>query len=160
MIETWCQSLSETWLSISIRESVWVYPMLHWAHILANTLMFGMIVFVDLRLLGVGFTRRRVTDMTGLIGWTLAGWVLMFISGAFIFASDPMRYYNSGLFRLKLFLMLLAGINALVFHFTAYRSVSSWDQGRLPGHARLTGAISLTSWIAIIVVGRAVGYFS
>ena len=150
--------LSETWLSMSIRESVWVYPMLHWAHILANTLMFGMIVFVDLRLLGVGFTRRRVTDITGLIGWTLCGWVLMFISGAFILISDPMRYYGSGLFRLKLFLMLIAGINALVFHFTAYQRVSAWDLGRLPTHARLTGAISLTSWIAIIIVGRAIGY--
>ncbi len=159
MIESWCQALYDTWLSTSIRESAWVYPGLHFAHILANTFMFGMIVFVDLRLLGIGFKRRRVTDITGLIGWTLFGWVLMFISGAFIFISDPVRYYNSGLFRLKLFLMLLAGINALVFHFTAYRRVSTWDRGRLPVHARLTGAVSLTSWIAVVIVGRAVGYF-
>lgn len=159
MIESWCQALYETSLSTSIRESAWVYPLLHWAHILANTFMFGMIVFVDLRLLGLAFTRRSVTDVSGLIGWTLFGWVLMFISGALIFSSDPVRYYNSGLFRLKLFLMLLAGINALVFHFTAYSRVHTWDHGRLPLQARLTGAVSLTSWIAVVIVGRAVGYF-
>lgn len=159
MIESWCEALYETWLSTSIRESAWVYPLLHFAHILANTFMFGMIVFVDLRLLGIGFMRRRVTDVTGLIGWAIFGWILMFISGALIFASDPVRYYNSGLFRLKLFLMLLAGINALLFHFTTYRRVRTWDHGRLPARARLTGAISLTSWIAVVIVGRAVGYF-
>ena len=159
MIESWCQALYETTLSTSIRESAWVYPILHLAHILANAFMFGMIVFVDLRLLGVGFTKRRVTDITGLIRWAIIGWILMLISGAFIFASDPVRYYNSGLFRLKLFLMLVAGVNALVFHYTAYRGVSAWDQGRLPMQARLTGAISLTSWIAVVIVGRAVGYF-
>lgn len=159
MIEGWCQALYETALSTSIRESALVYPLLHIAHILANTFMFGTIVFVDLRLLGIGFKERRVTDITGLIRWAIVGWILMFLSGAFIFASDPVRYYSSGLFRLKLFLMLLAGVNALVFHFTAYRSVNNWDRGRLPVQARLTGAISLTSWIAVIVVGRAVGYF-
>ena len=99
MIESWCQALYETTLSTSIRESAWVYPILHLAHILSNAFMFGMIVFVDLRLLGVGFTKRRVTDITGLIRWAIIGWILMLISGAFIFASDPVRYYNSGLFR-------------------------------------------------------------
>ena len=153
MIESWCKALYETWLSTSIRESQWVYPLLHFAHILTNTFLLGTIVFVDVRLLGLGFMQRRVTDLTGLIRWAIIAWVFMFISGAFIFISDPLRYYASGLFRLKLFLMAIAGLNALVFHFTAYRAVNTWDQGRLPLQARLTGAISLTSWIAVVIVG-------
>lgn len=160
MIEAWCAWLYETPLSAYIRESIWVYPMLHWAHILANTLMFGTIVFVDLRLIGAGFTRRRVTDMAQqLLPWTWLGFVLMFLSGAFIFLSDPTRYYAATLFRAKLALMIFAGINALVFHTTVYRGVRDWDERGAPVGARVAGALSLISWIAVMVTGRAVGYF-
>ncbi|MEO8100416.1 MAG: DUF6644 family protein [Acidobacteriota bacterium] len=160
MLLTFCEWLNETWVSVGIRESQWVYPMLHFAHILANTLMFGTIVFLDLRLIGVGLTRRRVSDVAEqLLPWTWAGWVLMFLSGAFIFTSDPVVYYHSFFFRIKMSLMLLAGVNALLFHFTIYRGVSAWDQGVAPARARMAGAISLVSWIAIVVTGRAVGYF-
>lgn len=160
MILAWCEWLMETWVSAGIRESLWVYPMLHFAHILSNTLMFGTIVFLDLRLIGVGLTRRKVSDVAEqLLPWTWVGWALMFVSGAFIFTSDPVRYYGSFFFRIKMLLMLLAGLNALVFHFTVYRSVGSWGDGRAPGRARMSGAVSLVSWIAIVVTGRAVGYF-
>jgi len=151
----------ETWMSVGIRESYWVYPMLHWAHILSNTLMFGTIVFMDLRLIGIGFTRRKVSDVAEqILPWTWVGWILMFISGALIFVSDPVRYYESFLFLLKLFLMLLAGLNALIFHFTVYRGVASWELGKVPVLARVSGAVSLVSWISIVIIGRAVGYFS
>lgn len=160
MILSWCEWLMETWVSTGIRESLWVYPMLHWAHILSNTLMFGTIIFVDLRLVGLGLTRRRVSDVAEqLLPWTWLGWILMFLSGALIFTSDPVRYYGSFFLRIKMILMFLAGINALVFHFTVYRGVAVWDNGRPPILARMSGAISLVSWIAIVITGRAVGYF-
>ena len=160
MILSWCEWLMETWVSAGIRESIWVYPMLHWAHILSNTLMFGTIIFLDLRLVGVGFSRRRVSDIAEqLLPWTWVGWTLMFLSGALIFTSDPVRYYGSFFMRIKMILMFLAGINALVFHFTVYRGVALWDSGRPPILARMSGMISLVSWIAIVITGRAVGYF-
>jgi hypothetical protein len=160
MILGWCEWLMETWVSGAIRESLWVYPMLHWIHILSNTLMFGTIIFVDLRLVGIGLTRRRVSDVAEqLLPWTWVGWILMFISGALIFTSDPVRYYGSFFLRIKFLLMFLAGINALVFHFTVYRGVALWDDGRAPILARMSGAISLICWVAIVISGRAVGYF-
>ena len=153
--------LGDTAVSMNIRESVWLYPMLHWVHILANTFMLGSIVFVDLRLLGAGFARRRVTDMTQqLLPWTWTGWILMFLSGAAIFTSDPVRYYGSNLMRAKFSLMLFAGINALIFHFTVYRGVASWDEGRTPPRARLAGVLSILSWLGVMFTARAVGYFS
>ena len=146
-----CESLYETQLSISIRESFWVYPLLHWAHILSNSLMFGTIAFLDLRLLGWGLRDRPAGDVARqILPWTWIGFVLMFASGALILVSDPVRYYESTLFRIKLALMVVAGLNAVVFHFTT----------GTPARARLTGAISLTSWISVVLIGRAVGYFS
>ncbi len=160
MILGWCEWLMETWVSAGIRESIWVYPMLHWAHILSNTLMFGTIIFVDLRLVGLGLSRRRVSDVAEqLLPWTWVGWTLMFLSGSLLFVSDPVRYYGSFFLRIKMILMFLAGINAMVFHYTVYRDVALWDKGRPPILARMSGTISLISWIAIVITGRAVGYF-
>jgi hypothetical protein len=156
-----CESLEMTPLSISIRESFWTYPMLHFAHILSNSLMFGTIAFVDLRMLGVGLTRRRASEVARqLLPWTWIGWACMFISGSLIFTSDPVRYYDSTLYWIKMGLMVLAAVNALVFHFTTYRDVANWDLARPPARARLAGAFSLTTWIAVVFIGRAVGYFS
>jgi hypothetical protein len=156
-----CEALYETPLSTSIRESAWVYPLLHWAHILSNSLMFGTIAFLDLRLLGWGLRERRVTDVARqLLPWTWVGFALMFVSGGLIFTSDPPRYYEGILFSVKLALIAVAGLNALVFHFTLYRGVARWDLAGTPARARLTGAISLTCWVAVIFVGRAFGYFT
>lgn len=160
MLLSWCEWLYNTELSTTIRESLWLYPMLHWWHILANTLMFGTIVFLDLRLIGAGFTKRKVTDIAEqILPWTWLGWALMFASGALIFTSDPTRYYGNFLFRVKLALMALAGVNALLFHTTFYKTVSAWDEGKVPARARMAGAISLICWILIVITGRAVGYF-
>lgn len=156
-----CEWLRETAASTAIRESLYFYPLLHWWHILSISVMFGSIVFLDLRLIGAGFRKRRVTDVAGqLLPWTWTGYVLMALSGGLIFLSDPVRYYESTLFRIKVLLMILAGINALVFHFTVYRSVASWDLENPPARARIAGAVSMTAWVAVIATGRAVGYFN
>ena len=111
MLLSWCEWLYSTELSAAIRESLWLYPALHFWHILANTFMFGMIVFLDLRLMGVGFGKRRVTDIAAqILPWTWFGWAMMFASGALIFTSDPVRYYGNTYFRIKLALMALAGL--------------------------------------------------
>jgi hypothetical protein len=156
-----CQWLRDTAVSTGIRESLYLYPLLHWWHILSISVMFGSIVFLDLRLVGAGFRKRRVTDVAEqLLPWTWTGYVLMTLSGGLIFLSDPVRYYERTLFWIKALLMILAGINALVFHYTVYRSVASWDLDVPPARARLAGAVSITAWVAVIVTGRAVGYFS
>jgi hypothetical protein len=159
---TICEWLESTQLSTGIRESLLFYPMLHWSHILSNSLMFGTIAYLDLRLLGMGLRRRSVRDLAGqLLPWTWAGWVLMFISGMLILISDPVRYYNSVFFRFKMLLMLIAGANALIFHYTLYRKgIFENAAAPVPRRARLAGAVSLMAWIGIIVTGRAVGYYN
>jgi hypothetical protein len=56
-------------------------------------------------------------------------------------------------------LLLLAGLNVLVFHLTVYRGVSAWDRVSVPPlRARMAGALSLALWFGLIAAGRAIGY--
>ena len=51
----WCQWLQHTRLATAISESDWLFPLIEGSHILTLPLSVGMIVILDLRLLGLAF---------------------------------------------------------------------------------------------------------
>jgi hypothetical protein len=70
-----------------------------------------------------------------------------------------MRYYGKALFWVKIVLMVFAGINALYFHMTTYRSVARWDRDPvLPFGAKLAGVMSLVLWAGVVIFGRLTAY--
>ena len=60
---------------------------------------------------------------------------------------------------MKMLLMLLAGLNMLVFHFVTYRGIGSGTKrGRTPLSARFAGGFSIAMWLAIVAFGRWIGF--
>ena len=56
-------------------------------------------------------------------------------------------------------LLVLAGLNMLVFQFITSRGMEAWDESpATPALVRLAGALSLGLWLAIIVCGRWIGF--
>jgi len=154
------QWLDATPGSVALRESILVYPLVETAHVLTLCLFLGMIVLLDLRLLGFGFQSVPVSEVAGrLLPIGLTGFVLMAISGALLFYSGPVRAYGNIFFRIKMALIILTGINALVFHYTIYKRVASWDRDPIPPlRARLAGLFSLLLWSAVVICGRMQAY--
>jgi Family of unknown function (DUF6644) len=155
-----CEWLQGTPASTAIRESVWMFPFLDTFHVLSLGLFLGSITIFDLRLLGVGLKREPVSEVgKRLLPWTWYGFAAMALSGALVFWSEPVKCYHSTAFRLKITLMILAGLNALTFHMTVYRGVAAWDRATLtPARARLAGFLSLVLWAGVVASGRFVGY--
>jgi hypothetical protein len=155
-----CQWIFQTQLSVALRESIWVYPILEVLHCVGILLVAGTIVVVDLRLLGFGMRRATVSGVIGqVVPWTLSGFAFMALTGSLLAWSEPVRLYRSLFFPWKLLFLAMAGINALVFHFGIYRGVGAWDSASLtPARARIAGAVSIVCWICVIAAGRAVGY--
>ena len=55
--------------------------------------------------------------------------------------------------------LLLAGINAAVYHTITERRLSTWDGvSRLPRAARAAGLISIAAWATVILCGRLMAY--
>ncbi len=157
-----CQWIFLTPLSISIRESIWIYPILNVLHCVGVLLVAGTIVVVDLRLLGFGMRRSPVSSVVSqVLPWTLSGFAFMFITGSLLAWSEPVRLYHSRFFSWKLVFIAMAGLNALLFHYGIYRGVGTWDTGFAHARARpLAGIVSILCWICVIAAGRAVGYES
>jgi hypothetical protein len=155
-----CQWIHQTPLSVAVRESIWVYPILNVLHCVGILLVAGTIIVVDLRLLGFGMRRSSVSSVIGqVLPWTLGGFAFMFITGLLLAWSEPVRLYRSLFFPWKLIFLTLACLNALFFHVGIYRGVVAWDSVSLtPARARLAGAVSIVCWICVIAAGRAIGY--
>jgi hypothetical protein len=146
--------------SIWLREAAYSYPVLLTAHVVTMSLFAGLIIMMDLRLVGWGNVRTPISQLQKrLFSWQMLGFGSNAVSGLILVYSQPMRYYGKIFFWIKMGLVLLAGVNAIVFHLTTYRSVEQWDNDRvLPSAARMAGFFGLFLWIAVIVFGRLTPY--
>ena len=157
---TFCQWMESTQWSVALHESIWGYPVVESIHVLTLCLFLGLAAMLDLRLLGVTLLKTPVSEVERrLLPWTAAGFVVMVVTGALLFYAIPVKSYLNIFFRVKVLLLVLAGINVFVFHSTIDRKKSEWDLSpKPPLQARLAGGISLFLWAGIVVTGRMIAY--
>lgn len=152
--------LAATPWSIALHESQYVWPFTESLHVLTLTLFVGSTIALDLRLLGVAYARVPVSEFTDrLLPWTRAGFAVMVTSGVMLFYATPVTYYQSIFFRIKVLLLIAAGINVFVFHTRTQRTLSAYDHDTaLPRAARVAAVVSLVAWAGIVISGRLIAY--
>ena len=143
-----------------VRESLWGFQILAAMHILALVLSVGTLIWFDLRLLGFAMRRCRVSELyRQLMPWTGAGFLVMCTTGGLLFSGSAASAYGNLAFRIKLSAIVLAGVNALVFHLITERTIAQWDATPQPPlAARLAGLTSIVLWVSIVVAGRMMSY--
>jgi hypothetical protein len=155
-----CQWLESTPWSVALHESILVYPIVESVHVLTLCLFLGLVVMLDLRLLGVTMLRTPVSEVVARLNpWTIAGFVVMVITGSLLFYAIPVKTYLNIFFRVKMLFLLLAGANMGIFHRMTSVNMSEWDHDPVPPlRARLAGGFSLFLWAGIVVAGRMIAY--
>lgn len=153
--------LNESAFSTWLRESDWSFSLVESLHVLSIAAMAGTIAIVDLRLLGVLFRQQSVSRLTSQVTpVTWVGFALMAVSGTLLFVAQPEQNAVNPAFRLKVVLLILAGLNVFAFHRVVYRRIAAWDdQPTPPVAARVCGLVSLSLWTTIIILGRLIAYF-
>jgi hypothetical protein len=148
-------------VGLYVAQSSYGFSALDMIHIVAISMVFGMITLLDLRLLGMAFTDYSVTGLSRqVLPWTWAAFAVAAITGVLMFTGQAMKYAVNFGFRVKIALMVIAGINVLVFHFITYRGVAKWDRdAAVPLAGKLAGVISLVCWIAVVFYGRFTAYY-
>ncbi len=159
-IAAFLKSLEASGLAARIRDSLFLFPLLESTHVFGLALVFGTITIIDLRLLGIASTERAFTRMASdILKWTWAAFALTALTGALMFITNAPVYYHNLFFRTKMLLLLLTGLNMLVFELTAGRTIHGWDKApSAPRAAKAVGALSLVMWIGIIFMGRLIGF--
>jgi len=84
--------------------------------------------------------------------WSIA---FILLSGALMFSSGALRYFDNTSFRVK----MLLSFSALLFQFTAFRSVVRSEDSKIsPLKGKLTGIAALILWCGVGLAGRGIGF--
>lgn len=155
--------IEELPLATAIRSGMswrWLYPSIEAAHVVGIAVVFGSILLLDLRLLGVGERAARVSKYAmELLPLTWVAFGLSLVTGALLFIANASSYVFNLQFRWKMLAIVLAGLNMLIFHRGIYRHVHEWDS-RLPppNAARVAGLLSIVCWTSVVFLGRWIGF--
>jgi hypothetical protein len=154
------QALQGSLIGTSLSESIYAFPIIEGAHLIGLALSVGLILFVDLRLVGLFLRQVPVADLLQqLRRWLLAGFILTLSTGALLFTAEATKLIFLNVFWLKVTLIVLAGLNALWFELRWGRNTAQWDTGTLlPTGVRLAGWTSLVLWAGVISCGRLIPY--
>src|SRR5215813_3416810 len=106
-----CRYLYDSKVGTGIRESVWVFPIIEGTHLLGIALSVGVLCWFDLRLLGLALPDEPVEKVWNqVMPIALIGFVLMFVTGLFLFWAEARTAYHSVHFWIKIVLLALVGL--------------------------------------------------
>src|SRR5690349_14570905 len=116
----------------AVRATAYLYPTLESIHIIGIALLVGPAAAFDLRLLGLGRQSLKVTTAASvLLPLSRLGFAVAAVTGVLMFAPGANLIADRGSAPWKLGLIVLAGLNILLFHKGVYRTVSDWDDDRV-----------------------------
>jgi len=155
-ILTWVQN---TGWATGIKESRLLFPIIEGSHIMALSFSVGMIMILDMRLLRISFRSETVSSiMEQLMPFTLAGFAVEMLTGVLLFLTQAVKAYGNTFFRIKMILLLLAGINAVYYQVKYYPKMAEWDRTATPFGVRVIAVMSLALWAGVIACGRTMAY--
>ncbi len=150
----WCET---TTIGTTVRDSIWLFPVIESVHLLALALLGGTVLVVDLRMLGLGMRGRTVSQVARYVQPRLIGCVAaMIATGVPLFLSEPIKCYYSPPFWYKMMFLALA----ILFTFTVRRRVAAAadaNTGLL--REKLVALISLGLWLSVGFSGRWIAFY-
>ncbi|MFZ6775025.1 DUF6644 family protein [Undibacterium sp. SXout7W] len=154
------QALDDTLVGNALRESVYAFPIIEGAHLIGLALSVGLILFVDLRLVGLFLNNVPVREvLRPLRKWLLGGFTLTLTTGVVLFFSEASKLFFLGVFWFKIFLIILAGLNAIWFEYKWGKKSDQWEGlSVLPREVRFAGWTSIVLWTGVVGCGRLIPY--
>ena len=138
----------------AVRQSRWMFATGETLHFFGLCLLVGAMLIVDLRLLGY----IRIVPMRAALAFlpfAIVGFVINLLTGIEFFMADPFMYWPNPAFRMKMVLILLAGLNAILFTVMEYRHALTLGSGEnVSALGRISAGLSLGLWLGVLLLGR------
>ena len=136
----------------------WGWPASETVHFIGLSLLFGVVLLVDLRMLGF-MKGIPYSTLHRLLPWGVLGFGVNVVTGILFFIGAPPDFYvNNPVFVWKLALILVAGANAL--YFTVVEQAWTIGAGdRPPVAAKVAAASGILLWVGVIFCGQMLPFF-
>ena len=131
--------------------STWAWPAAEAVHFLGLALVFGVLLAVNLRILGVG---RQVAfaDVHRLLPWGMLGFGANLITGMFFFVGQPGQYVGSSPFYWKVAFLMIAGANFL--YLTVFERPWAVNRPEPSLADKAMAVASIVAWLGVLYGGR------
>jgi len=145
----------------ALKASRYAYPVVNAVHIMALGTLFGAILALDLRLLGLGRLSPVRPLATYLPRVAAGGLAVAVPSGFLLFSVDPLAYAANPAFVTKVCLVAAGAVHAGAVHASPdWRRLLGvgGGEGDIGRGLRVSAALSLTIWTAAILSGRLIAF--
>jgi hypothetical protein len=159
-MHSWAQWLSETSWSLYLQKQTWAIVVSQSIHIVCVAVVFGSAMMISLRLLGVGSSGRKVSELVDtLVPWIYRALVVLLLTGIEQTVAEPFRQFMAAAFRWKMLLVVIAVGLTVYFTRAVHARAATWDDAvARPAGARIIAVAWLGLWVAIVWCGRFIGY--
>jgi len=145
---------NESWLGQAISGSIVAFPIIETIHILAMAVMFGAMLALNIKLLGLGFKNQPISLLSKtLLKFLNGGLLVMLISGYMMFASEANKDFSNDGFKFKMGALAIA----LLFQIFWYRNLVKKDNQGVAVRG-LSAAFCFFIWFCVGAGGRAIGF--
>jgi len=135
----------------------WVWPICEVLHFVGLCLLFGVMLLVNLRMVGL-ISGVSLADMNRLLPWAMAGLGINVVTGMLFFLAAPDQYTQNGAFVWKIGLVLLGGLTLLYPAMFDEEPASSSDILHAAVTRKAMAVCSLAIWVGVIFFGRFLPY--
>ena len=144
-----------TGLGQTVRQSLWLFPVIEAIHLLGLCLLGGSLLIVDLRMLGVGLRNQGISELAGRARpWLVGSVALMLLTGILLFLSEAVKAYYNRSFLVKMIALAIA----LVYTFAIRERITRDEAFDTSLRSRLVAAASIAIWFTVAAAGRWIGY--
>jgi len=158
-VQNFCNWLGNTPVSVWIQTANWVIPWSQSIHIMAISLLAGVMLRMDARLLGVFGRNQSVAEMADrYMPWLWRLLLVALCTGIIQTVAEPTRQLMNPSFRWKMFLLVIVLTLTMLFVRQVRKNAIGWDNLPTSYGAKLIALVSIGCWISIILLGRWIAY--
>ena len=153
------EMIQQTSFADGLRTSTWIYPITLTLHSVGLALLVGVLVVIDLRIIGL----VRSLPLLPLKRLMLLVWIAFVVNattGVMLFTTDAMKFYYSTAFRFKLSSIAVGIVLAMLMTSSVLKVADKFDRAEaaIPVSAKLLAGLSILMWLSAIAFGRYMAY--
>jgi uncharacterized membrane protein len=144
--------ISAAGIQMFVTDHTWLWPSLEALHFIGLWLLFGVVLVVNLRMLGM-MKAASFSSLHRLLPWSVLGLGINIASGMMWVIATPEQYSSNVSFFWKMGFLLLAGLDLL--YLTTFDEPWEVEAGQDASFANKAIAFSaIASWVCVMYFGR------
>ena len=144
-------TLARSW-GLFVMDHSWVWPTCETLHFVGLSMLFGVVLIVNLRMLGIGKSMLSFAALRQLLPLGMLGFTLNLITGMMFFVATP-EQYTGFLFFLKMAMVVAGALNLL--YFMLGKTPGSVGYGDDAGiWVKLIAVSGIVIWMTVLFCGH------